>query len=254
MGGGGSRRNADNALGPANGGGVKTRNSSPYPPGEGTGGCNTGQFASRCCTGVVRGLASQRFQSEGGWGGSGKLRGGGGIARLCGEKGTKTPWRPREAESNPSERPFSPMATTWTAGLPSPQELGQARVAPHSPDGCAKGRAGRPQSQQSGASRESPPHQPGSRAHLGWPEALPPGRTLPLLREPQPSPQKSPSPEQSRPPVPKREPPHGRSAAATRQVTSYSTLAPYSAPEPKPLVAGHRPIRLLDRRWCRSVT
>lgn len=50
MGGGGSRRNADNALGPANGGGVKTRNSSPYPPGEGTGGCNTGQFASRCCT------------------------------------------------------------------------------------------------------------------------------------------------------------------------------------------------------------
>ena len=42
------------------------------------------------------------------------------------------------------------------------------------------------------------------------------------------------------------EPQHGKSAAATRQVISYSTLAIYSAPEPKPLVAGHRPIRLLD--------
>ncbi|ELW64046.1 hypothetical protein TREES_T100006670 [Tupaia chinensis] len=60
--------------------------------------------------------------------------------------------------------------------------------------------------------------------------------------------------QKSRPLVPKRELQHQRSPTTTRQVTSHCTLAPRPAPEPKPLVAGHRPIRLLDRRRCCSVT
>lgn len=147
------------------------------------------------------------------------------------------------------------MATTWDPPAYPHHRSSDRRASPlTAPTAAEREAQGAPRARRAALPVGPLPGSPRSRAHLGWPEALPPDRTPPLLREPQPSPQRSPSPEQSRPPVPKREPQQGRSAGATRQVTSYSTLAPYSAPEPKPLVAGHRPIRLLDRRWCLSVT
>lgn len=97
-------------------------------------------------------------------------RGEGETEHLCGGKGTKTPYRPGGAGADPSGRPFLPMVATWDpVRFPSPQELGQARAAPHSPDGGRKGGAGRPQSQENSASLESFPQQPG--------HASPPGLT-----------------------------------------------------------------------------
>lgn len=96
--------------------------------------------------------------------GSGKLRGGGGIARLCGEKGTKDSLTTARGRGNPCGRPFLRMAATWDPPAYPPHRSSDRSASLLTDRTAAQGA---PRARRTALPAGPLPGSAGAQAHLG---------------------------------------------------------------------------------------